>query len=738
MNGLNGNAPATELAVGTAIYITENKMIANGCYRIVYLDHVYGKVYLKRLPVKKTSQDSTPKPKREFHIQRITKTSLIDLMSENKTSVISDTYIDQPLTSIEELGDRQKQIYHQRLPILQSMLKPENFRALLEENATQAIQLLSESFNVTAIQVKRLFNRLLEAGLNPNSAAITAHNRCGKRANKEYPKKQGRPRKYIKNGRALDYQGINTSKDHLKKIDIFIESKYDPKRPYAENFRKFKTLYAIQGHRISQDGHIEKTMLPDEQFISIDQFTYHLKERIPVKYPQLTSTRKKELDNVLQRRALGNARNSVPFPAHSLIIDSTVADVYLVSAWDPTRIIGRPVIYAVIDAFSSAVVGVRVSLENPSAKEAKTALYSALTEKSALLGKHKLEAYSDLFPTCPIPNELVFDRAELLSQEGREIGSSLQINIGVPPAYFPQWKAIVERYFGTLNRTTIHWLPGSTLGKQRERGEKDVRLDGVLNLHEFTKLVLLGIAHWNSLGKPHSLALSDMEREIESPSPVNLFNWGLKNLHGTPRYLGKDEAVFKLLPSVGCSIGNKGIISEDLRWVSDWMNDIALTRKGTLDRPAMLLRDPHDSTTAWVKIQAEKILRRVSISSRHQIECDYTTFDVDDLRATMKDTQSIYQRKTEGLQTKIDRESHRVVEGAQKATAFALSSTTPSKAKRIRMIKQNRSDEIAGDQPIFHKFDDKREASNPKQQPTKSGQTISGFSSACDNWGEDE
>lgn len=82
------------------------------------------------------------------------------------------------------------------------------------------------------------------------------------------------------------------------------------------------------------------------------------------------------------------ARNwqGVAGPGHTWAIDSTVGDVYLRSSVNRAWIVGRPIVYIIVDVWSTAVVGFYVCLSGPSWNTAKISLFNAVADP-ALLGK---------------------------------------------------------------------------------------------------------------------------------------------------------------------------------------------------------------------------------------------------------------------------------------------------------------------------------------------------------------
>src|SRR5699024_11939342 len=63
---------------------------------------------------------------------------------------------------------------------------------------------------------------------------------------------------------------------------------------------------------------------------------------------------------------LGNSKSETNGPGTRFQIDATIADIYLVSSLDVNKVIGRPVIYAVLDVYSRIITGLYVGLEGPS------------------------------------------------------------------------------------------------------------------------------------------------------------------------------------------------------------------------------------------------------------------------------------------------------------------------------------------------------------------------------------
>jgi hypothetical protein len=178
-------------------------------------------------------------------------------------------------------------------------------------------------------------------------------------------------------------------------------------------------------------------------------------------------------------------------PGSIFQVDATIADIYLVSSLDRTRIIGRPVIYMVIDVFSRMIVGLYVGLEGPSWAGAMMAVANATTDKVAFCAEYGIKITDADWPCRYLCESFLADRGEFLGYSSDVLVDRLNIPVANCPPYRADWKGIVEQSFRRLNVKTIHWQPGAVRKcKGGRRGERDYRLDATLDLKGFTQLMI--------------------------------------------------------------------------------------------------------------------------------------------------------------------------------------------------------------------------------------------------------
>lgn len=260
------------------------------------------------------------------------------------------------------------------------------------------------------------------------------------------------------------------------------------------------------------------------------------------------------------RAIKGSAVDGLVGPAHRYEIDATIADIYLVHRVNRNWIIGRPVLYIVVDAYSRMIVGAHVGLEGPSWEGARHALYNAFTSKVEYCKRYGIDIDEPEWPCHHIPKEVSADRAELLSNAGEEFSNTLEVILKIAPPYRPDWKSIVESRFKLINQgLSLKFLPGGVDARRNERGDRDYQLDARYDLDQFTAIIINQILYHNAtLHLPH-LATNDMVRDEIELYPIELWKWGMRNSLLKLKTRSDTEIKIALLPSALATIRRAGI-----------------------------------------------------------------------------------------------------------------------------------------------------------------------------------
>lgn len=260
----------------------------------------------------------------------------------------------------------------------------------------------------------------------------------------------------------------------------------------------------------------------------------------------------------LFRPLLKTSQTYVSGPADTFQIDHTVADIYLVNKDDRLLIIGRPMVYIVIDVFSRLITGIFVGLEGPSWEGgASRALLNAFSPKLPFLQELGMdELFWDVlgerldestWPADCIPARVLGD-FEIVSQKADAPIMPLGITFSNTPSRQPWAKGIVEAQFRVSKDYFLDWAPGAVDEWRKEVEGRDYKYDAIFTLEEFTKILLLYVLLWNDHLLPKYKLDKAMIRDHVQPRPKELWRWGWANLCGLPNQRSREVLELALLP----------------------------------------------------------------------------------------------------------------------------------------------------------------------------------------------
>jgi putative transposase len=246
---------------------------------------------------------------------------------------------------------------------------------------------------------------------------------------------------------------------------------------------------------LGEDGKPILKLLPKDERPTIGQFMYWGR-----KAQDLAKTlqhRQGQRNYDLHHRPLTGDTAEVLGPGSLVQEDATIGDTYLVSEFDRRRIIGRPVIYVLIDVFSRLIVGLAISLDGPSWQGVMCAIENMASDKVNFCAEYGISITPADWPCHHLPETLMGDRGELFTGNANPLINSLGVPILNAAPYRADWKGVIERFFHLIkNQMTLTWLPG--MAHVRERGEHDTRLDACLTLREFREIIIRCVIYYNT------------------------------------------------------------------------------------------------------------------------------------------------------------------------------------------------------------------------------------------------
>jgi hypothetical protein len=319
--------------------------------------------------------------------------------------------------------------------------------------------------------------------------------------------------------------------------------------------------------RTTSIEHIE--LLPASERPSIRQFRYWYSKQRDVE----TEQKKREGETAFElngRAVTGRSDFGLMGPGAQFQIDATVGDVYLVSQFDRSNLVGRPVLYFVIDAFSRMITGMSVGLEGPSWIGMASTITNMATDKVAFCQEYGIDITESEWPCRHLPSVLRGDRGELISKNADNLANTLGIRVENAPPYRADLKGIIEQHFRTININSIALLPGGVKPDMSKRGGHDYRLDAKLDIRQLTQIIIKCVLYYNNHHYMDYFERTEaMMRDNVTAIPANLWEWGIRNCSGALRSFPAEQVKFAVMPMDKATVTEKGIRFKNLFYSSD-------------------------------------------------------------------------------------------------------------------------------------------------------------------------
>lgn len=249
-------------------------------------------------------------------------------------------------------------------------------------------------------------------------------------------------------------------------------------------------------------------------------------------------------------------------------MDETQGDIYLVSKWDRSKVIGRPNIYLAIDIASGLIAGVYVGLD-----AGETALMAcvanAVMDKAEYCAAYGIKLNPADWPSYGLPSEIISDRGgEFTGNRIDELCICYGIDRQALPPFRAEEKPLVERANELIQESYKSMLRGyGVIGDDvGERWATDYRKQAVLTLDEYTAIVIHTVIALNK-----GRVLTDIGHlPVEAPNiPAQLWQW-LKD-QGKSSLLDVDaeEIYCRSLPRTAGKITRKGILFNGMRYLPE-------------------------------------------------------------------------------------------------------------------------------------------------------------------------
>ncbi|MFD1780814.1 hypothetical protein ACFSFW_19355 [Fredinandcohnia salidurans] len=396
------------------------------------------------------------------------------------------------------------------------------------------------------------------------NALLPRFRKCGGRGKKKNPKeKMGRSRMITDVN--PEFKGVIVTEGMRKIFDEYIRKVYlKVNRRDSVKYTYIVMLKERFGIKTEIRNGVEIPIIPPDYLLpSIDQLRYHI--RANYKHKTKLIAREGEVSfNRDFRPLLGSETRKATGPGEIFEVDATIADVYLVSSDDSNQIIGRPVVYIVIDVFTHMIVGLYVGFEGPSWQGVMMAIENTVMNKVEFCAQYDVPIEEEDWPCHHMPEAFFADRGEMESKSADSLGNSLGIKLKNAPPYRADAKGLVETQFNILNTTLQSWMPGAVKKEYKKRGGPKYVLDAKLTLKDFTKMIIEMILHRNNYHHMEHYPLDKaMSKDKVLPIAKNIWNWGLAHNHFL-KEVHPDIVRLNVLPEAKVTANREGIYFEGM------------------------------------------------------------------------------------------------------------------------------------------------------------------------------
>ena len=181
-------------------------------------------------------------------------------------------------------------------------------------------------------------------------------------------------------------------------------------------------------------------------------------------------------------------------------MDSTQADIYLVSRQDRSIVVGRPYIYLAVDTATHLIAGVYVGYSCDETA-VMACIAQAASDKAEYCARYGIEITQEQWPSVGMPTEIITDQGrEFFGPRMSEMCCRYGLEVLTLPPFRPDQKGCVEKSIDLLQQRYKPMLRGRGVIEEdaQERWATDYRTQATLDLDDFTRIVIHSILYLNS------------------------------------------------------------------------------------------------------------------------------------------------------------------------------------------------------------------------------------------------
>lgn len=330
------------------------------------------------------------------------------------------------------------------------------------------------------------------------------------------------------------------------------------------------------------------------------------------------------------------------------MLDATICDIYLVN--ESGGLVGRPILVAAIDGYSSLCCGYSLLWEG-GVYSLRGLMLSIIEDKQKYCEKYGIQIDKKQWDCSGyLPATLVTDMGSEFVSETFEQIAELGITIENLPAYRPELKGNVEKFFDVVQNLFKPYLKGKGVIEPdfQERGAKDYRKDACLTLEQFEKVIIRCIVYYNSQRIIENYPYTEKMIQAKiKPYASDIWKWGKSQDGANLIPVSKELLILTLFPRATGKFSRYGLTVNKMRYKHK-----DFTEKYLSGGTVTVAYNPEDVSCVWL-IENGAYIRFELIESRYKSK---NLIEVETLKESQKEL--VKAVKGDNTQAKIDLASY--------------------------------------------------------------------------------
>lgn len=461
---------------------------------------------------------------------------------------------------------------------------------------------------------------------NPPKHGEVSRQKAGRKTTKQ--------RIALSHGQALDPEQPGMSLDWATRIRVADRQLPTPKPPIPKRIQHVLSSSFLQTLR-EANGAVEFVLGPEGSYPNKNQIRRVLTRDLTRLERMIEKTTKQHFSS--QLRGL-RARNwkGVAGPGHTWAIDSTVGDIYLRSSVNRAWIIGRPIVYIIVDVWSTAIVGFHVCLSGPSWDTAKLAIFNACAGPSLWQQIHGFVPFALLNPYPTLCYRLLCDRGEYLSQGHSKTSIKLDYQAAFTPPYRGDLKGLVEVTFRIIKDEQFWFIPGA-IDYRREELELR-RVDPrkcTYTLQDYVRHLAEVFSQYNFFADRSKRITGEMRAVGVFPSPAGLWRWGHLVGSGYQKLVHEDDLIRELLRKDDARVKSDGVWHAQCMYTSEHVlaSDWSARARNFGGWTIPVFHHPSSMGTIWTPSAEDQKILPLSLTTESNASRHYSIDEWSDVLA---------------------------------------------------------------------------------------------------------